>query len=633
MRSVLFTVVITLFAPSSFAQDVPAEYQAVLTSLGRTGDFKAGVLKVNIPRNDVAVTVANVKTPTPFGFGGWIAMTKGTGGMEVMMGDLVLLQEEANPVMSALLDNGLDVTALHNHFFWDNPRIYYMHVHGHGSAADLARKVKPALDLIGKRPGAAKTSASAPAAFAPATSSPAATAGKIDTARIAQIVGHPGDQTGEVYKITIGRDDLTLTEIGAPINARMGLNTWAAFVGTSDNAAIAGDVAMLAKEVTPVLKALRSNGLEVVAIHHHMTDTQPAVFFLHYWGTGPAEKLAAGFKGALDQLGKEPPLPRRAPGLAIEEREILRREAAAPAPLDLRVADLPQALVVLIHADGIGVPLVVRIAERAGRRDDDRPREHQRRREAQRRAARRDARGSRGGRRHERGQQVEQVAWSERVPAPPHSERRIDDELDRSGKERRHEQPSVRPSQLRAKNDEDDGRKDDEPAAGTEEQPERAGARPLPRAALSMNLAAHPFELRHHPEWMSEPLDVEPREHGEREKERHRARNPLAHRRADVDPDRERHDERSDLGTRAQCPAEQRTHRDRSADARPRRTARPDRDRRHRAPDHRGVLPQGLAGDWPHAGAERKPEGDGHRQRRTAEPPRDHEGECRGETR
>src|SRR3954466_8956659 len=182
MRSVLFTVVIALFAPAAYAQDVPAEYQQVLTSLGRTGDYKAAVLKVNIPRNDVTVTVANVKTPTPFGFGGWIAMTKGTGGMEVMMGDLVLLQEEVNPVMSALLDNGLDVTALHNHFFWDNPRIYYMHVHGHGSAADLARKIKPALDLIGKRPAAA------PTASAPTASSPAAASGKIDTGRIAQIV-------------------------------------------------------------------------------------------------------------------------------------------------------------------------------------------------------------------------------------------------------------------------------------------------------------------------------------------------------------------------------------------------------------------------------------------------------------
>ena len=264
----------------------------MLTSLGRTGDYKANVLKVNIPRNDVSVTVKGVKTPTPFGFGGWIAMTKGTGGMEVMMGDLVLLQEEVSPVMSALLDNGLDVTALHNHFFWDDPRMYFMHVHGHGSAADLARRVKPALDLIGKK--------GTPSPVAPASAS----AAKIDGAKIAQIVGTAGEQNGDVYKITIGRDDLKITEMGAVINARMGLNTWAAFTGTNENAAIAGDVAMLAKEVTPVLKVLRQNGFDVVAIHHHMTDTQPAIFFLHYWSTGPAEKLAAGFKAALGELGK-----------------------------------------------------------------------------------------------------------------------------------------------------------------------------------------------------------------------------------------------------------------------------------------------------------------------------------------
>jgi len=282
----------TLPVSNSVAQDVPADYQAVLKSLNRSGDFKAGVLKVNIPRSDVTVTVANVRTPTPFGFGGWIAMTKGSGGMEVMMGDLVLLQEEVNPVMSALLDNGVEVTALHNHFFWDNPRMYYMHVHGHGSAADLARKVKPALDLIGKQPAAS-----------PGGPAPAA-AGSLDTARIAQIVGRTGEQNGEVYKITVGRDDLKVSEMGAPINARMGLNTWAAFVGTNEKAAIAGDVAMLAKEVTPVLKALRANGLDVVAIHHHMTGTEPTIFFLHYWGTGPIEKLAAGFKAALAELPK-----------------------------------------------------------------------------------------------------------------------------------------------------------------------------------------------------------------------------------------------------------------------------------------------------------------------------------------
>ena len=287
----VFVLSLAVFPLLSRAQEMPADYQQVLTSLGRQGDFKANVLKVNIPRNDVTVTVKGVKTPTPFGFGGWVAMTKGTGGMDVMMGDLVLLQDEVSPVMSALLDNGLDVTALHNHFFWDDPRMYYMHVHGHGNAADLARRVKPALDLIGK-----KSTASPPPA--------AATAPKIDGARIAQIVGAAGEQNGDVYKITIGRDDLKITEMGAVINARMGLNTWAAFTGTNENAAIAGDVAMLAKEVTPVLKALRANGFDVVAIHHHMTDTEPAVFFLHYWSTGPAEKLAAGFKAALNQLGK-----------------------------------------------------------------------------------------------------------------------------------------------------------------------------------------------------------------------------------------------------------------------------------------------------------------------------------------
>jgi uncharacterized protein DUF1259 len=286
---------LTSFVSSARGQEMPAAYKQVLDTLGKTGDFKDNVLKVNIPRNDLSVTVANVKTPTPFGFGGWVAMTKGTGGMDVMMGDLVLTQDEVNPVMSALLDNGLEATALHNHFFWDEPRMFYMHVHGHGTPMDLARKVKPALDLIGKGTNRPASGPAAPAA----SSAPA-----IDAAKIAQIVGHQGEQNGAVYKITVGRDDLKLTEMGAPINARMGLNTWAAFVGTNDNAAVAGDVAMLASEVTPVLKVLRQNGIDVVAIHHHMTGTSPTMYFLHYWGTGPVDKLATAFKAALGELGK-----------------------------------------------------------------------------------------------------------------------------------------------------------------------------------------------------------------------------------------------------------------------------------------------------------------------------------------
>src|SRR5712691_5789195 len=285
-------VCLTFSGVSALAQDVPGDYQEVLKSLDRKGDFRAGVLKVNIPRSDLKITVQGFSTPTPFGFGGWVALTKAADGSDVMMGDLVLLQDEVNPVLSTLLDNGIDVTALHNHFFWDEPHVYFMHVHGMGKAGDLARRIKPGLDLIGH--------------VTPATPAPSTGGGgtALDTAKLAKIVGREGEQTGAIYKITIGRDDLGMKEHGAVINARMGLNTWAAFVGTQEDAAIAGDVAMLEGEVTPVLKALRKNGLNVVAIHHHMMGDRPVVIFLHYWGRGPAEKLATAFKAALDELGK-----------------------------------------------------------------------------------------------------------------------------------------------------------------------------------------------------------------------------------------------------------------------------------------------------------------------------------------
>lgn len=292
MRASLLLVSLLIAAPV-WAQDVPTEYAAVLKTLDKTGDFKGNVLKVNIPRNDVKVAVEGVMVPTGLGFGGWIALTKGEHGMDVMMGDLVLTENEVNPVMSAVLDAGLDVTALHNHFFFDSPRMYYMHVHGVGTTAELTKKIKPAIDLIGR---------GSPAA--PAGTGAELPKGALASEQLSKIIGHPGEQNGPVYKITIGRPDIDVREHGARIDARMGLNTWAAFVGSDSDAVVAGDVAMLASEVTPVLKALRGAGLDVVAVHHHMTTGTP-VFFVHYWGRGRADTLAQGFRAALDAQAKK----------------------------------------------------------------------------------------------------------------------------------------------------------------------------------------------------------------------------------------------------------------------------------------------------------------------------------------
>src|SRR5258708_2434954 len=212
-RVVLFaTICLLLCGLSAFAQDMPSDYQEVLKSLDRKGDFKAGVLKVNIPRNDLKMTIQGASTPTPFGFGGWVALTKAADGSDVMMGDLVLLQDEVNPVLSALLDNGIDVTALHNHFFWDDPHVFYMHVHGMGKAADLARRVKPGLDLIGHvKPEAAASTSSGGTA--------------LDTAKLAQIAGHEGEPAGAGYQNTGRSEGPRPKGHGAPSQPRIGTDT------------------------------------------------------------------------------------------------------------------------------------------------------------------------------------------------------------------------------------------------------------------------------------------------------------------------------------------------------------------------------------------------------------------------
>jgi len=269
------------------AQEMPADYAAVLETLERSGDYADDVLKVNIPRDDLRVTVDGVAVPTALGFGGWIAFTRSDEDQDVVMGDLVLTEDEVHRVMSAALDNGLDVTALHNHFFWDSPRMFFMHVHARGALADLVSRVEPVVAMIGGAP----------------VVGPAAPAEGLDVEALAAIVGYPGTGSGPVFKITIGRPDIDLREHGARIGSRMGLNTWAAFTGSDRQAMVAGDVAMLASEVTAVLQALRSHGIFIVALHHHMVGTDPAVYFVHYWGRGPAEELARGVRAALDVTG------------------------------------------------------------------------------------------------------------------------------------------------------------------------------------------------------------------------------------------------------------------------------------------------------------------------------------------
>lgn len=273
------------------------EMAAIDAALGKKGKYieSEAVYSVPLPRNDLHIAIKGEAIPISFGFGGWVSFKKTLDGRgAILMSDTVLLEEEVNPLISSVQANGLDVSAIHNHFFYESPRIFYMHLHGAGKVASLAESYATAIKNTKLSP-----------ANQPKVTLPAPTAKNVfDIAPLGKIIGHAGAVNGPTCKFTVGRDDLTVKAMGAEITKSIGLNSWAAFTGSAKNAHVAGDIAMLEMEVDSVIKILRKNNIEVVALHNHMLGDDPRMVFLHYYGRGNAEDLAHGFRSALDQLGK-----------------------------------------------------------------------------------------------------------------------------------------------------------------------------------------------------------------------------------------------------------------------------------------------------------------------------------------
>jgi hypothetical protein len=247
------------------------------------------VFKVSKPRDDVKVTVDRLPMAPFMGLTSWAAFTP-MGKEAMVMGDTVLFEDEVNPVMSAALDAGLEVTALHNHFFFDQPRVYFMHIGGMGDLKHLAAGVRAVYDRIGEIRSAHPQPE---AAFAGDIAQPS----KITAAPIEQALGAKAQSKDGMVKVMLGRP---AKMHGASIGNEMGVNTWAAFAGDDDHAVVDGDFAMREDELQPVLKAMRSAGINIVAIHQHMTHEEPRIMFLHYWGKGKAADLAKGVRSALD---------------------------------------------------------------------------------------------------------------------------------------------------------------------------------------------------------------------------------------------------------------------------------------------------------------------------------------------
>lgn len=253
--------------------------------LGAKGQVQEGALIVRFPRTDISVTIDGQPLPTAMGFVSWTAW-KNMGDQTLVMGDLVLLEKEVNPVISALEEVGISIAALHNHFMREQPRVMFMHIEGMGKGADLARGLKNAL---GKTATPQPLGPESPQAPVP-----------LDTRRLEDILGYSGSNAGGVFKITVARPGVM--SHGMELTSSLGMNSWAGFVGSNERAHVAGDMAMTAPEVNRVSRALRNGGIEVVAVHNHMLDEQPRMFFLHYWGSGPAEKLAQTVRSAFDQI-------------------------------------------------------------------------------------------------------------------------------------------------------------------------------------------------------------------------------------------------------------------------------------------------------------------------------------------
>lgn len=277
----------------------PDEITAIETALGKKGTYKEAEAThtTPLPRNDLKVSIRGEPVPIAFGFGGWVSIKRTVDGKTAMlMSDTVLLQEEVNPLISAAHANGLEVSAIHNHFFYEEPRIFYMHLHGMGAPSELASKFAATIRESKLSPANQPKAAD--------TATPATGKQNFDLPALDAIVKYTGTVNGPTCKYTVGREDVTIMAMGAEMTPSIGLNSWASFAGNQQKAHIAGDIAMLETEVNPVIKALRQHNLEVVAVHHHMLGDDPHIIFLHYYGRGPAPALAQGFRAALNELGK-----------------------------------------------------------------------------------------------------------------------------------------------------------------------------------------------------------------------------------------------------------------------------------------------------------------------------------------